>query len=138
MRSSKSFCPTSTPAKHLEIAYGPVLADLSLIEAICIKHTRKVARGNTVKYHWRVLQLLPEMDHPGCAGLQVEVLGEPPFSRGQALPGYSSDFNADEAIWGWVRAEATGNLCLGTKAAVQQRVGNFFSCSTKWSRRKYP
>jgi hypothetical protein len=74
MRSSKSFCPTSTPAKHLEIAYGPVLADLSLIEAICIKHTRKVARGNTVKYHWRVLQLLPEMDHPGCAGLQVEVL----------------------------------------------------------------
>ena len=41
------------------------------------------------------------------------------------LPGYSPDFNADEAIWGWVREEATGNLCLGTKATVQQRVGNF-------------
>ena len=38
----------------------------------------------------------------------------PPFSRGQALPGCSPDFNADEAIWGWVREEATGNLCLGT------------------------
>ena len=25
---------------------------------------------------------------------------EPPFSRGQALPGYSPDFNADEAVWG--------------------------------------
>ena len=24
------------------------------------------------------------------------------------LPGYSPDFNADEAIWGWVREEATG------------------------------
>ena len=35
------------------------------------------------------------------------------------LPGYSPDFNADEAIWGWAREEATGNLCLGTKAAVQ-------------------
>ena len=29
------------------------------------------------------------------------------------LPGYSPDFNADEAIWGWVREAATGNLCLG-------------------------
>ncbi len=41
------------------------------------------------------------------------------------LPGYRPDFNADEAIWGWARKEATGNLCLGTKALVQERVGNF-------------
>ena len=34
------------------------------------------------------------------------------------LPGYSPDFNADEAVWGWAREEATGNLCLGTKALV--------------------
>ena len=43
------------------------------------------------------------------------------------LPGYSPDFNGDEAIWGWAREEATGNLCLGTKALVQQRVGNFLA-----------
>ena len=43
------------------------------------------------------------------------------------LPGYSPDFNADEAIWGWAREEATGNLCLGTKAAVQERAGNFLA-----------
>ena len=41
------------------------------------------------------------------------------------LPGYSPDFNADEAIWGWVREEATGNLCLGNRTAVQERVGRF-------------
>ena len=35
------------------------------------------------------------------------------------LPGYSLDFNADEAVWGWGREEAAGNLCLGTKALVQ-------------------
>ena len=40
------------------------------------------------------------------------------------LPGYSPDFNPDEAIWGWVREEATGNLCLGSKAAVQHRPAN--------------
>ena len=43
------------------------------------------------------------------------------------LPGYSPDFNADEAIWGWVREEATGNLCLGTKSRVQERVGSFLA-----------
>ena len=43
------------------------------------------------------------------------------------LPGYSPDFNADEAVWGWVREEATGNLCLGTKSLVQERVGNFLA-----------
>ena len=43
------------------------------------------------------------------------------------LPGYSPDFNADEAIWGWAREEATGNLCLGSKAAVQERVGDFLA-----------
>ena len=41
------------------------------------------------------------------------------------LPGYSPDFNAAEPVWGWAREEATGNLCLGTKALVQERVGNF-------------
>ncbi len=43
------------------------------------------------------------------------------------LPSYSPDFNADEAIWGWVRQEVTANLCLGTKAAVQDKVGDFFA-----------
>ena len=43
------------------------------------------------------------------------------------LPGYSPDFNADEAIWGWARQEATGNLCLGSREEVQLRVSNFLT-----------
>ena len=43
------------------------------------------------------------------------------------LPAYSPDFNADEAIWGWAREEATGNRCLGTRSLVQERVGNFLA-----------
>jgi transposase len=42
------------------------------------------------------------------------------------LPAYSPDFNADEAIWAWVREEVTANTCLGTTAAVQEQVGHFF------------
>ena len=43
------------------------------------------------------------------------------------LPGYSPEFNADEAIWGWAREEATGNLSLRTRTAVQQRVSAFLA-----------
>ena len=39
------------------------------------------------------------------------------------LPSYSPDLNADEAIWGWTRQEATVNLCLGTRAVVPEKVG---------------
>ena len=43
------------------------------------------------------------------------------------LPGYSPDFNADDAVWGWVRDETTGNLCLGTVSRVHERVGSFLA-----------
>lgn len=43
------------------------------------------------------------------------------------LPAYSPDFNADEAVWDWARAEITANTCLGTKAAVRERVDAFFA-----------
>jgi transposase len=42
------------------------------------------------------------------------------------LPAYSPDFNADEAIWGWARQEATANTCFGTTAKVRQAVDQFF------------
>jgi len=42
------------------------------------------------------------------------------------LPAYSPDFNADEHVWGWVRAEVTANTCFGTKARVSEAVGTFF------------
>lgn len=44
-----------------------------------------------------------------------------------ALPAYSPDFNADEAIWDWVREEATANICFGTKEKVGQAVDHFFT-----------
>ena len=59
-----------------------------------------------------------------CLGLR---LVNPVSRTGQALPGYSPDFNGDEAIWGWASEEATGNLCLGSRAKVQERVGSFLA-----------
>ena len=42
------------------------------------------------------------------------------------LPAYSPDFNADEAIWDWLRQEVTANTCLTTKAKVQDKAQQFF------------
>ena len=48
--------------------------ELSLTETICFEDTRKAARDNTMKYQWRVLQLLPGAERPSYAGLRVEIL----------------------------------------------------------------
>jgi transposase len=44
-----------------------------------------------------------------------------------ALPAYSPDFNADEAIWGWAREEVTANICFGTAAKVREKLDPFFA-----------
>ena len=41
-------------------------------------------------------------EYLGSPGLNLRLVN-PVSSTGQVLPGYSPDFNADEAIWGWVR-----------------------------------
>ena len=61
-------------AEQPEPAYRPVPEEFSLTETISIRHTRKVARDNTVKFQWRVLQLLPSKERPSYAGLRVELL----------------------------------------------------------------
>jgi transposase len=44
-----------------------------------------------------------------------------------ALPGYSPDFNPDEAIWDWIREDVTANTCFGKAAAVREKVDAFFA-----------
>ena len=61
-------------AQHPEVAYRPLEPDACLDSVLCFRHSRKVARGNTVKYRWRTLQLLPGMERPSYAGTVVEVL----------------------------------------------------------------
>jgi transposase len=48
-----------------------------------------------------------------------------------ALPAYSPDFNADEAIWNWAREEVTANTCFGTAAKVQEKLDPFWAGLTK-------
>ena len=91
-------------AEQPETAYRQVPDELSLTEVICLKDTRKVARDNTVKYQWRVLQLLPGAERPSYAGLLVEVLER---ADGELLIRYQGevvDFQEgpppSSALWG--------------------------------------
>ena len=99
-------------AEHPEMAYRPVPAELSLTETICIKDTRKVVRDNTVKYHWRVLQLLPGAERPSYAGLRVDVLeradGELLIRyQGEAVD-YQEGPPPSSALWGAASACSPG------------------------------
>ena len=93
-------------------AYRRVPADLSLTETVSIRHTREVARDNTVHYHWRVLQLLPGAERPSYAGLQVEVLERADGELLIRYQGETVDFQEGEppasARWG----EGTGRAPL--------------------------
>ena len=62
------------PPQCPEAAYRPLASDLFLDRILCFKHSRKVARDNTVKFQLHTLQLLPEPERPSYAGTAVEVL----------------------------------------------------------------
>ena len=99
----------SVAAEQPETAYRPVPEELSLTETICLKDSRKVARDNTVKYQWRVLQLLPEAERPSYAGLRVDVLERADGELMIRYQGQAVDFQEgpppSSALWG----EGTGH-----------------------------
>ena len=64
-------------ARQPEPAWRPLDPALDLGAVLAFRHTRTVARDNTVKYHWRTLQLLPSAQRPSYAGARVEVLERP-------------------------------------------------------------
>ena len=79
-----------------------------LTETICIKDTRKVARDNTVKYHWRVLQLLPGQERPSYAGLRVDVMERADGELMVRYQGEAVDYQEgpppSSALWGAANA----------------------------------
>ena len=71
-----------------------------------------MARDNTVKYHWRVMQLLPGAERPSYAGLRVDVLeranGEL-MIRYQGEPiDYQEGPPPSSAVWGVASACSPG------------------------------
>ena len=76
------------PAQQPQGAYRPLDSSLVLERVLCFKHTRQVARDNTVKFQWRTLQLFPGENRPSYAGAKVEVLEQ---SDGQLVVRYGGE-----------------------------------------------
>ncbi len=111
--------------------------------AVCLETGEVVAipvEGNTnAETSVTFLQLLREK----CSGPLIVIWDNGPAHHGDAmrayltspdlklrlvaLPGYSPDFNPDEAIWEWVREEVTANTCFGTAEKVREKVDAFFA-----------
>lgn len=112
--------------------YSGVCLETGEVEAM------EISGNSTAETSTAFLQQLRE-NHPGPL---VVIWDNGPAHRGAAirnylttpdlqlglvaLPAYSPDFNADEAIWDWAREEVTANECLGTKAKVQEKINGFF------------
>ncbi len=62
------------PAQHPAPAFRPLDPDLCLEQVLCFKHSRRVAKDNTVRFQLHTLQLLPGPERPSYAGAAVEVL----------------------------------------------------------------
>ena len=61
-------------APESEVAYRPVDGGTCPDRVLCFRHSRKVARDNTVRYRRSTLQLLPGTERPTYAGVKVDVL----------------------------------------------------------------
>ena len=62
------------PPQHPDPAFRPLDPDLCLEQVLCFKHSRRVAKDNTVRFQLHTLQLLPGPERPSYAGAAVEVL----------------------------------------------------------------
>ena len=62
------------PPQCSESVYRPLGSDLCLEQVLCVKHRRKVARDNTMKFQLHTLQLLPELERPSYVGMVVEFM----------------------------------------------------------------
>ena len=113
-------------AEQPETAYRSVPSDLDLTEAVSIRHTRKVARDNTVKYQWRVLQLLPGAERPSYAGLRVDLLERADGELMIRYQGEAVDYQEaplrTPALWG--DGSGTFPTGQGTEAAEALTTGH--------------
>ena len=62
------------PQQHPEPAFRPLDLELCLEQVLCFKHSRRVARDNTVRFKLHTLQLLPGPERSSYAGATVGVL----------------------------------------------------------------
>lgn len=124
---------TSPPLGEKATYYSAVCLETGEIEAMSVAETctaeTTVAFLKQLREHHTEPLIIIWDNGPAHRGAALRTWLSTPNLRLRLvpLPAYSPDFNADEAVWDWVREEATANLCFGAKDKVEQAVDAFFA-----------
>lgn len=134
LRGAPALVDSSSPRLSEKATYySAVCLETGEVEAMAVDETctaeTTVAFLKQLRDHHSEPLLIIWDNGPAHRGAEIRTWLSTPnlHVRLVALPAYSPDFNADEAVWDWVREEATANTCFGTKDNVRQAVDHFFS-----------
>ncbi len=138
LRGEPALVDTTSP-KFGEKAtyYSAVCLETGEVEAMPVVGNTNAATSVVFLKHLRekhATSLIVIWDNgPAHRGPEIrEYLTTPDLNlRLVALPGYSPDFNPDEAIWDWIREDVTANTCFGKAANVREKVNGFFATLTQ-------
>ena len=99
------------PAHCPEPAFRPLARELCLEQIRCLKHRRRVARDNTVKFQRHILQLLPGQQRRSYAGAVVMVLhgldGRLSVQHEGRSVDHSRDGNPSQTRYGAIRRKCS-------------------------------
>lgn len=133
-RGEPALVPSTSPRRAEKAAYySAVCLETGTVEVMPLVGTSSAATSVAFLQQLRAAHPEPLVviwdNGPAHRGEELRsYLGTPGLNlRLVALPAYSPDYNADEAVWKWARAEVTANTCWGTAARVRAALDLFFS-----------
>jgi transposase len=133
-RGEPALVPSTSPRRAEKAAYySAVCLETGTVEVMPLDGTSSAATSVAFLQHLRAAHPEPLVviwdNGPAHRGEALRAyLSTPDLElRLVALPAYSPDYNADEAVWKWARAEVTANTCWGTAARVRAALDPFFA-----------
>lgn len=133
-RGEPALVPSTSPRRAEKAAYySAVCLETGTVEVMPLAGTSSAATSVAFLQQLRAAHPEPLVviwdNGPAHRGEAMrDYLATPDLNlRLVALPAYSPDYNADEAVWKWARAEVTANTCWGTAARVRAELDRFFA-----------
>ena len=134
LRGEPALVDTSSPRKGEKATYySAVCLETGEVEAMPVLGNSHAATSVTFLKQLRERHAQPLIviwdNAPAHHGPEMrDYLTTPDLKlRLVALPGYSPDFNPDEAIWEWIREDVTANTCFGVATKVREHLDAFFA-----------
>ena len=134
LRGAPALVDTSSPKKGEKATYySAVCVETGEVEAMPILGNTNAATSVTFLKQLRERHSEPLIviwdNGPAHHGPEIREYLTTPDLRLLlvALPGYSPDFNPDEAIWDWIREDVTANTCFDRATRVREHIDAFFA-----------